>query len=329
MNRAVLLIVGIIAVTLIWFSLHSLDSRMKTVLDSVESDTGYWYSPRISDLENNPEKEAILLGRDMIIHTASYFGPNGSISQSTNGLNCQNCHLDAGTAMWGNNYSAVASTYPKMRARSGQMEDIPKRVNDCFERSLNGKTLDTGSIEMKAIVAYMNWLGSKTPKGHKPPGAGIPKIEFMERAANPGKGELVYQEKCQSCHMANGEGIMKADGKEYQYPPLWGVNSYNTGAGLYRMSNFAGYVKANMPFGASFKFPILSDEDSWDVAAFVNSKPRPEKDLSADWPDISKKPFDHPFGPYADPFSEEQHKYGPFKPIKDWTNTRKNQTASN
>lgn len=329
MNRAVLLIVGIIAVTLIWFSLHSLDSRMKTVLDSVESDTGYWYSPRISDLENNPEKEAILLGRDLIVHTASYFGPNGSISQTTNGLNCQNCHLDAGTAMWGNNYSAVASTYPKMRARSGQMEDIPKRVNDCFERSLNGKILDTGSVEMKAIVAYMNWLGSKTPKGHKPPGAGIPKIEFMERAANPGKGELVYQEKCQSCHMANGEGIMKADGKEYQYPPLWGVNSYNTGAGLYRMSNFAGYVKANMPFGASFKYPILSDEDSWDVAAFVNSKPRPEKDLSADWPDISKKPFDHPFGPYADPFSEEQHKYGPFKPIKDWANTRKNQTASN
>ncbi len=329
MNRAVLLIVGIIAVTLIWFSLHYLDTNVKTTLDSTESDTGYWYSPRLSDLDKNPEKEAILLGRDMIIHTASYFGPNGSISQTTNGLNCQNCHLDAGTVMWGNNYSAVASTYPKMRARSGQMEDIPKRVNDCFERSLNGKSLDTASAEMKAIVAYMNWLGSKTPKGHQPPGAGIPKIEFLERAANPGKGELVYQEKCQSCHMANGEGILKADGKEYQYPPLWGENSYNTGAGLYRMSNFAGYVKANMPFGTSYKYPILSDEDSWDVAAFVNSKPRPERDLSADWPDISKKPFDHPFGPYADPFSEEQHKYGPFKPIKDWANTRKNQTASN
>ena len=42
------------------------------------------------------------------------------------------------------------------------------------------------------------------------------------------------------------------------------------------------------------------------------------KDLSKDWPKISKKPFDHPFGPYVDPFSEEQHKFGPYKPIKDW-----------
>jgi thiosulfate dehydrogenase len=35
-----------------------------------------------------------------------------------------------------------------------------------------------------------------------------------------------------------------------------------------------------------------------------------------DWPNISKKPIDHPFGPYADVFSEKQHKYGPYKPIK-------------
>jgi thiosulfate dehydrogenase len=34
-----------------------------------------------------------------------------------------------------------------------------------------------------------------------------------------------------------------------------------------------------------------------------------------DWPDISKKPIDHPFGPYADGFSEKQHKLGPFKLI--------------
>jgi thiosulfate dehydrogenase len=47
----------------------------------------------------------------------------------------------------------------------------------------------------------------------------------------------------------------------------------------------------------------------------VNSKPRPSKDLSKDWPNISKKPIDHPFGPYADGFTEVQHKYGPFKPI--------------
>ena len=37
--------------------------------------------------------------------------------------------------------------------------------------------------------------------------------------------------------------------------------------------------------------------------------------MTRDWPNISAKPIDHPFGPYTDGFSEEQHKHGPFKPI--------------
>ena len=71
-----------------------------------------------------------------------------------------------------------------------------------------------------------------------------------------------------------------------------------------------------MPFGqVDHRNPLLSDEEAWDVAAYVNAKPRPSKDLSNDWPNISKKPVDHPFGPYSDGFTEEEHKYGPFKPI--------------
>ena len=81
------------------------------------------------------------------------------------------------------------------------------------------------------------------------------------------------------------------------------------------MSKFSGYVKANMPLGATYERPLLSDVEAWDLAAYVNSMSRPSKDLSGDWPDISKKPMDHPFGPYSDNFSETQHKYGPFQPI--------------
>jgi thiosulfate dehydrogenase len=109
--------------------------------------------------------------------------------------------------------------------------------------------------------------------------------------------------------------MLNAQKNEYIYPPLWGKNSYNDGAGLYRLSRFAGYVKSNMPLGATHKTPQLSDEEAWDVAAYVNSKPRPHKDQSQDWPDAAKKPIDFPFGPFADKFSEEQHKYGPFEPI--------------
>jgi len=265
-----------------------------------------------------PESDSMArYGYQLISKTAYYLGPNGIVARITNGMNCQNCHLNGGTVPWGNNYSAVYSTYPQFRARSGGLETIPKRVNDCLQRSLNGNPIDSNSKEMKAIIAYMHWLGDAVPKKYKPKGSGIMDIPFLNRAADPAKGELVYMNKCQRCHEADGQGKIKDD-RLYEFPPLWGEHSYNTAAGLYRISRFAGYVKNNMPFGeVEYHNPQLTDEEAWDVAAFVNSQPRPSKIFKEDWPDISKKPVDHPFGPFADGFSEEQHKYGPFKPIAD------------
>ncbi|MDX5480898.1 MAG: c-type cytochrome, partial [Hymenobacteraceae bacterium] len=254
-------------------------------------------------------------GRELIAHTARYLGPKGSVLHVSNGMNCQNCHLDAGTKAFGNNYSLVATTYPKFRARSGTEEDVVKRVNDCFERSLNGKGLEPDSKEMQAMVAYIKWVGQGVKKDEKPKGSGLVDIALLDRAANPENGKLIYAQKCKVCHGADGEGLQQAGGAEYLYPPLWGQHSYNDGAGLYRTSTFAKYVKANMPLGATYDKPQLTDEEAWDLAAYVNSMPRPKKDISKDWPDISKKPFDHPFGPFSDTFSEAQHKYGPFKPM--------------
>lgn len=274
-----------------------------------------WIAPDSASIVNEKNADQISYGKDLIARTAFYFGPKGKIQHSSNGMNCQNCHLKAGTVPFGNNYSAVASTYPKFRERSGSIEQIHKRVNDCFERSLNGQALDTNSKEMQAIIAYIKWLGKDVPKGEKPKGAGITELAFIDRTADPEKGKLVYAEKCQTCHTATGEGKFNSDGITYQYPPLWGMHSYNKGAGLYRLSRFAGYVKSNMPQNTTYDAPQLTDEEAWDVAAFVNSQPRPEKDLSKDWPKIAGKPVDHPFGPYADKFTEQQHKYGPFGPI--------------
>lgn len=269
----------------------------------------------------------IWYGRELIVNTAKYLGPEGSVLHISNGMNCQNCHLEAGTKPWGNNYGAVYTTYPKFRDRSGGIETIYKRVNDCFERSLNGKALDTNSREMQAIYAYIKWLGEDLPKGQKPKGSGIQELPYLERAASPERGQTVYVQKCQSCHGANGEGVKNMDGNMYQYPPLWGQHSYNSGAGLFRLSRFAGYVKNNMPQGVDHLNPQLSNEEAWDVAAFVNSQPRPSKDLQFDWPDISKKPVDHPFGPYVDPYPESQHKYGPFGEIKAFYEARKKEKS--
>ncbi len=56
------------------------------------------------------------------------------------------------------------------------------------------------------------------------------------------------------------------------FPPLWGSNSFNWGAGMHRVNTAAGFIKANMPLG---KPNSLSDQEAWDVAAYINSFPRP------------------------------------------------------
>ena len=278
-----------------------------------------WEAPDPLSIKAENEAKLIQYGRDLIAHTSDYLGPEGIVKPISNGMNCQNCHLEGASKPFGNNYSAVAATYPKFRARSGTAETIAKRVNDCFQRSLNGQPLDSTSHEMKAIKAYITWLGSGVPKGKTPKGSGLLKLNFLNRAANPDSGQVVYIAKCQSCHGQNGEGLPMPEGNNRRYPPLWGAKSFNEAAGLYRLSNFAGYIKANMPFGATYQNPQLTDAEAWDLAAFINAQPRPKHPfLATDFPKIDGKPFDHPFAPFADSFPEIQHKFGPFQPIVDY-----------
>ena len=315
----IILLVGLIAMPIIFYFYSLPDTKKETKADAanvsseIKDTTNYWLAPEISSVQDAGLKLQIEYGKELIAHTSKYLGPNGSVLKISNGMNCQNCHLQAGTAIWGNNYGSVASMYPKFRARSGGLETIYKRVNDCFERSLNGKALDTTGKEMQAIAAYINFLGTNVKKGKKATGSGFKDLAYLNRAADPKNGLAVYTAKCQSCHMQNGEGVFNMAKSEFTYPALWGKQSYNDGAGLYRVSNFAKYVKYNMPQGSTYLSPQLTDEEAWDVAAYVNSQSRPHLNVPKDWPDISKKPVDHPFGPYDDKFTEKQHKYGPFK----------------
>ena len=274
-----------------------------------------WQAPDMNDLPFDKEGQLIRYGKELISNTAYYLGPKGKIAAITNGMNCQNCHIEAGSKPFGNCFSAVASIYPTFRPRSGIVESIEFRINDCMQRSLNGQPIDSSSKEMRAMVTYLKWLGKNVPHGTKPIGAGTKELAFLSRAANPEKGKPIYQSTCEKCHGVNGEGLMEWDSTAYVYPPLWGGHSYNTGAGLYRLSRLAGFIKSNMPYGITYENPQLSNEDAWDVAAFIASQSRPDKKFPQDWPDIKKKAVDHPFGPYADNFTEEQHKYGPFFPI--------------
>jgi len=278
--------------------------------------TSPWTAPDPSSIPSTEEGELIRYGQRLVSQTSLYYGPRGMLARASNGMTCQNCHLKAGTQPWGNNFGAVYSTYPRFRERRGAVESIPQRIADCFERSLNGRPPDSNSREMKAFVAYLQWLGRGVPKGKKPEGSGLPTLPFPKRAADTAKGRTVFVSKCQVCHGPEGSGLRAGDSIGYVYPPLWGDNSYNTAAGMYRISRFAAFIKNNMPYGTDYQKAKLTDEEAWDVAAFVNSRPRPQKVFTEDWPDIKLKPVDLPFGPYADSFPETQHKYGPYWPMQ-------------
>jgi len=60
--------------------------------------------------------------------------------------------------------------------------------------------------------------------------------------------------------------------EQYAFPPLWGKDSFNAGAGMHSVKNAAAFIKANMPLG---KGNSLSPQEAWDVAQFVDSHDRP------------------------------------------------------
>jgi thiosulfate dehydrogenase len=217
---------------------------------------------------------------------------------------------DAGATIW---------TVPEIGALPNEMT-IEERLNACMTRSMNGRALPADALEMQALVAYIKFLSTGVAPGQLLPGMGTGNMPELDRAADPARGEASYAKTCVACHGPNGAGIRRSlptTDLGYMMPPLWGSDSFNDGAGMARLITAANFLHFNMPHGVDYLNPQLSPEQSWDIAAYVLSQPRPHKaGLDKDFPDLLEKPVDAPYGPYADGFSEQQHKYGPFAPIR-------------
>ena len=159
-QKTILVVISLLLlITATQFSCSESGNEESTVVDSTIQQT-VWMGPPANQIPYYSREDGKLIwyGHELIANTSKYLGPKGSVMQITNGMNCQNCHLDAGTKPWGNNYSAVYTTYPKFRERSGGIETIYKRVNDCMERSLNGTALDSNSN--KVTVALVGKVGT-------------------------------------------------------------------------------------------------------------------------------------------------------------------------
>ncbi len=223
--------------------------------------------------------EQIRLGYQIVVNTQEY-----ARSYVGNRLNCTNCHLDGGLNPNAASFVGLAAVYPEYRARSGRANTLADRVNECFERSLNGRALPPDSSKLQAVVAYITWLSRGVPSGATLPWRGLQRIE-SRRPLDPANGKQVFANKCGFCHGSDGQGTMAA-------PPVWGPQSYNIAAGMARVTVAAAFIKSNMPRSWGWS---LSDDDAYDVATFINAQPRPDfPDKVNDWPK-GGKPVDSPY----------------------------------
>lgn len=291
--------------------------------DKVEPAQISWDIPDPDTLPDDAWGNTVRYGRDLITETFAHIGPE--VSDETrrfagNNLSCQNCHLEAGTKPFGLPLVGVYGDFPQYRSREGRVGTIEDRINGCMTRSLNGKPLPIDSAEMKAMAAYVKYVSSGTTVGAPTKGRGSGKMPELTRPADPARGEKLYAEVCAACHGADGQGQragVVGDAKGYTFPPLWGPDSFNNGAGMNRLISAANFIHANMPNGVSLDEPELQPEDAWDIAAYFQSKPRPVKaNLENDFPNRLEKPVDASYGPYADDQPAEVHKLGPYEAVR-------------
>lgn len=282
-----------------------------------------WSIPDIDALPDDAHGRDVRFGRRLVTQTYALIGPLAADPAQRfagNNLACADCHLEAGTKKFGLPLFGLFDAFPVYSARQGAKISIEDRLNSCMTRSMNGRPLPSESPEMQALVAYVGFLSSGVSHGERLAGHGSGDMPQLSRAADPKRGEGIYAAVCSGCHQSDGAGLPldpEALNLGYAAPPLWGDDSFNDGAGMARISAMANFVHSNMPPGADYLNPRLPVEDAWDVAAYVESQPRPHKaDPDRDFPDLLDKPVDAPYGPYADGFSEAQHKYGPFGPIR-------------
>jgi thiosulfate dehydrogenase len=323
-RRITSVMLGILAIVLILFSaLILMDVAPKWLPEVFPRADKEWHLPTIeNDLPDGRRGKQVKFGYLLATESSKWMGPQVIDAKNRlfagNNLACQNCHLEGGTKAGAAAWVGVTNRFPQFRGRENKIGTIEGRINGCMERSMNGAALPEDSKQMQALVAYMEWLSEGVPEDTANWYKGFVKLEIPSFVADTVIGKQVYINECLVCHGDNGQGIKLADERKgYQYPPLWGDDTFNHGAGMHRVLTAAQFIKANMPYLVATKDnPKLTDEEALHVAAYINSFDRPQKkETQNDFPQLKLKPVSTAYGPWEDPFPAQQHKYGPFAPI--------------
>lgn len=315
-----------------------------------------YYAPEYWQPDPATMSASATRGKRLLNSTYRYLGAESPYRAANgrpyvgNRLSCANCHLDNGTrpnamplVVAAAKYKAPGSYSP----REGVFRDLETRINGCFERSLAGEAIPRDSQWMKDMRAYLEWMAGGLQSGYtwkQVRGQGTPEVPLLYRPADPAAGAEIYEDRCRTCHQEEGQGVWDEDAKRYRYPAVWGRHSFGLMAGMGRLDTAVGFIKANMPYdrvNALDPSTFMSDDDAWDVTAYLLSKNRPyDSRFDADWsgvgpdgmPDWMRRsaaaayphlmPRDNNGRPSGDinlppMFSLEQHRYGPFQPIQE------------
>ncbi len=229
-------------------------------------DQGWFQPPLASELPDNAFGRLVNEGRAIFVDTQ-----HKAPEYVSNGLNCANCHLEEGrkansAPLWG-----AYTMYPAYRKKNDKVNSYADRLQGCFQFSMNGKAPPADGHVIRALTAYSYWLATGAPTGQSLPGRAYPEVPPPKGGYDLSRGRQIYTSQCAICHGPDGQG--QKSGADYVFPPLWGRDSYNWGAGMHRINTAAAFIKGNMPLG---KGGSLSDEDAWHVAAFMNSYERPQ-----------------------------------------------------
>ena len=273
-----IILIAIFLVVILFLLLR--DNKSENLIDVMTDSTVGWKIPDFNSIPPGEERDMILYGRDLISKTCNIIGPRATDSTmrfAGNNLVCSNCHFDAGMRYASYNLVGVTSRYPQYSERTKETETIEMRLNDCMQRSMNGNPLPLDSREMKAMVAYLEFISKDVPKGYKVKGEGIHDVPPLGREPDPVKGKEGYTKFCSTCHGGSGEGAeydqLLPGVIKYSVPPLWGNDTYNNGAGMSTSAMAVKFIYHMMPFDDKNS---LSLEEAYDIEAFVNSQPRPE-----------------------------------------------------
>lgn len=246
--------------------------------------------PGPESIPDNAYGEMIRLGERIFTQTGK-FAPK----YVGNSLTCANCHLDAGRKPDSAPLWASFVHYPAFRNKTGQVDTLASRLQGCFDYSMNGKAPPADDEVITALQTYAFFLAKGAPVGMPMKGSGYPKLNRPAQAPDYVRGEQVYSRSCVLCHGADGQG--QRAGEEQVFPPLWGPQSYNWGAGMHQINNAAGFIHENMPLG---KGRSLTEQEAWDVAFYMNAHERPQDPrFTGSVAETRRKFHDSPDSPYG------------------------------